>query len=143
MAKCTVKLPDELLTKLSKLTSQSDAVAERVLKAGSDVVFAKVKSNLSSVIGSGVKYDKRSTGELEQALGVSPVKIDRNGNHNVKIGFSEPRSNGDSNAKIANIIEYGKSGQPPKPFLKPAKSSTKFACMKEMEQKLREEIENL
>lgn len=143
MAKCTVKLPDELLTKLSKLTSQSDAVAERVLKAGSDVVFAKVKSNLSSVIGSGVKYDKRSTGELEQALGVSPVKIDRNGNHNVKIGFSEPRSNGDSNAKIANIIEYGKSGQPPKPFLKPAKSSTKSACMKEMEQKLREEIENL
>lgn len=143
MAKCTVKLPDELLTKLSKLASQSDAVAERVLKTGSDVVFAKVKSNLSSVIGSGVKYDKRSTGELEQALGVSPVKIDRNGNHNVKIGFSEPRSNGDSNAKIANIIEYGKSGQPPKPFLKPAKSSTKSACMKEMEQKLREEIENL
>lgn len=143
MAKCTIKLPDELLTKLSKLASQSDAVAERVLKAGSDVVFAKVKSNLSSVIGSGVKYDKRSTGELEQALGVSPVKIDRNGNHNVKIGFSEPRSNGDSNAKIANIIEYGKSGQPPKPFLKPAKSSTKSACMKEMEQKLREEIENL
>lgn len=143
MAKCTVKLPDELLTKLSKLASQSDAVAERVLKAGSDVVFAKVKSNLSSVIGNGVKYDKRSTGELEQALGVSPVKIDRNGNHNVKIGFSEPRSNGDSNAKIANIIEYGKSGQPPKPFLKPAKSSTKSACMKEMEQKLREEIENL
>lgn len=143
MAKCTVKLPDELLTKLSKLASQSDAVAERVLKAGSDVVFAKVKSNLSSVIGSGVKYDKRSTGELEQALGISPVKIDRNGNHNVKIGFSEPRSNGDNNAKIANIIEYGKSGQPPKPFLKPAKSSTKSACMKEMEQKLREEIENL
>lgn len=143
MAKCTVKLPDELLNKLSKLASQSDAVAERVLKAGSDVVFAKVKSNLSSVIGSGVKYDKRSTGELERSLGVSPVKIDRNGNHNVKIGFSEPRSSGDSNAKIANIIEYGKSGQPPKPFLKPAKSSTKSACMKEMEQKLREEIENL
>lgn len=143
MAKCTVKLPDELLNKLSKLASQSDAVAERVLKAGSDVVFAKVKSNLSSVIGSGVKYDKRSTGELERSLGVSPVKIDRNGNHNVKIGFSEPRSNGESNAKIANIIEYGKSGQPPKPFLKPAKSSTKSACMKEMEQKLREEIENL
>lgn len=140
MAKCTVKLPEELLSKLSRLGAESDAVAERVLKAGSDVVIAKVKSNLSSVIGSGVKYDKRSTGELERALGVTPVKIDRNGNHNVKIGFSEPRSSGDSNAKIANIIEYGKSGQPPKPFLKPAKSATRSTCMKAMQQKLEEEV---
>ena len=87
MAKCTVKLPEELLAKLSKLGSESDAVAERVLKAGSDVVLAKVKSNLSGVIGSGVKFDKRSTGELERSLGVTPVKVDKDGNHNVKMGF--------------------------------------------------------
>jgi hypothetical protein len=43
----------------------------------------------------------------------------------VKIGFKEPRRNGESNAKIANIIEYGKSGQPPKPFLKPARSASR------------------
>lgn len=143
MAKCTVKLPEELLSKLSKLGSESDAVAERVLKAGSDVVLAKVKSNLSAVIGSGVKFDKRSTGELERSLGVTPVKVDRDGNHNVKIGFSEPRSDGESNAKIANIIEYGKSGQPPKPFLKPAKSSTRSACVSAMKQKLEEEVGKL
>lgn len=143
MAKCTVKLPEELLTKLSKLGAESDAIAERVLEAGSEVVFSKVKSNLSAVIGSGVKYDKRSTGELERYLGVSPVKIDKHGNSNVKIGFSEPRSGGESNAKIANIIEYGKSGQPAKPFLKPAKSSTRTACMNAMKQKLEEEVGKL
>ena len=143
MAKCTVKLPEELLTKLSKLGAESDAIAERVLEAGSEVVLSKVKSNLSAVIGSGVKYDKRSTGELERSLGVSPVKIDKYGNSNVKIGFSEPRSGGESNAKIANIIEYGKSGQPAKPFLKPAKSSTRTACMNAMKQKLEEEVGKL
>ena len=143
MAKCTVKLPEELLAKLSKLGSESDAVAERVLKAGSDVVLAKVKSNLSSVIGSGVKFDKRSTGELERSLGVTPVKVDKEGNHNVKIGFSEPRSDGESNAKIATIIEYGKSGQPPKPFMKPAKSATRSACMSAMKRQLEEEVEKL
>ena len=143
MAKCTVKLPEELLAKLSKLGSESDAVAERVLKAGSDVVLAKVKSNLSAVIGSGVKFDKRSTGELERSLGVTPVKVDKEGNHNVKIGFSEPRSDGESNAKIATIIEYGKSGQPPKPFMKPAKSSTRSACMSAMKRQLEEEVEKL
>lgn len=143
MAKCTVKLPEELLSKLSKLGTQSDVIAERVLKAGSDVVLAKVKSNLSSVIGSGVKFDKRSTGELERSLGVTPVKVDKEGNHNVKIGFSEPRSDGESNAKIATIIEYGKAGQPPKPFLKPAKSSSKEACVSAMKRKLEEEVGNL
>lgn len=143
MAKCTVKLPEELLAKLSKLGSNCDAVAERVLKAGSDVVLSKVKSNLSAVIGSGVKFDKRSTGELEHSLGVTPVKVDKEGNHNVKIGFSEPRSDGESNAKIATIIEYGKSGQPPKPFMKPAKSATKAACVSAMKRKLEEEVEKL
>ena len=143
MAKCTVKLPEDLLSKLSKLGSESDAVAERVLKAGSDVVLAKVKSNLSAVIGSGVKFDKRSTGELERSLGVTPVKVDKEGNHNVKIGFSEPRSDGESNAKIATIIEYGKSGQPPKPFMKPAKSATRSACMSAMKRQLEEEVDKL
>lgn len=143
MAKCTVKLPEELLAKLSKLGSESDAVAERVLKAGSDVVLAKVKSNLSAVIGSDVKFDKRSTGELERSLGVTPVKVDKEGNHNVKIGFSEPRSDGESNAKIATIIEYGKSGQPPKPFMKPAKSATRSACMSAMKRQLEEEVDKL
>lgn len=143
MAKCTVKMPDELLEKLSRLGAESDAIAERVLEVGGDIVVSKVKSNLSAVIGSGVKFDSRSTGELERSLGVSPVKIDKYGNSNIKIGFTEPRSDNESNAKIANIIEYGKSGQPAKPFLKPAKSATKTACMNAMKQKLEQEVKNV
>ena len=143
MAKCTVKMPDELLEKLSRLGAESDAIAERVLEVGGDIVVSKVKSNLSAVIGSGVKFDSRSTGELERSLGVSPVKIDKNGNSNIKIGFTEPRADGESNAKIANIIEYGKSGQPAKPFLKPAKSATKTTCMNAMKQKLEQEVKNV
>ena len=140
MAKCTVKMPDELLEKLSRLGAESDAIAERVLEAGGEVVVSKVKSNLSAVIGSGVKFDSRTTGELERSLGVSPVKVDKNGNSNIKIGFTEPRSDGESNAKIANILEYGRHGQPAKPFLKPAKTASKSACEAAMIQKLEEEI---
>jgi hypothetical protein len=58
--------------------------------------------------------------------------MDRDGNFNVKVGFSEPRRDGDSNAKIANIIEYGKHGQPPKPFLKPAKTASRSAAIEAM-----------
>lgn len=72
------------------------------------------------MVGSGTKYDSRSTGELESALGLTPAKTDKNGNHNVKVGFAELHSDGDSNAKTANILEYVKHGQTAELFLKPA-----------------------
>lgn len=143
MAKITIKMPDDFLLKISQLAEKSDEIIPRVLEAGGDVVLEKVKSNLSAVIGNEIKLKSRSTGELEAALGVSPVKKDHTGNYNLKIGFSEPRSGGESNAKIANILEYGKSGQLPKPFLKPARAKSRKACIEAMKNKLESEIESL
>lgn len=143
MAKMTIKMPEDFLLKVSQLAESTDEIIPRVLDAGGEVVFDKVKSHLSSVIGKGTKEDSRSTGELESALGISPALKDNEGNYNVKIGFSEPRSDGGSNAKIGNILEYGKSGQIPKPFLKPAKSQSKKACVTAMKNKLESEIESL
>jgi len=143
MAKVNFKMPEEFLLKVSRLAEKTDEIIPKVLGAGAEVVYDKVKSNLSSVVGKNTKVKSRSTGELESALGVSPAKQDRNGNFNVKIGFAEPRSDGGSNAKLANILEYGKHGQPPKPFLKPAKSRSKDACIEAMTNKLESEIEKL
>ena len=143
MAKCEMKLPEDFLLKISRLGSDFDSVAESVLKAGGEVVLARVRSNLSSVVGRGTKYDSRSTGELEGALGLSPAKLNRSGNHDVKVGFAEPRSDGGSNAKLANIIEYGKHGQPAKPFLKPSKTASRQECIDAMTKALDEEVEKL
>lgn len=143
MAKVDVKMPEDFLLKLSRLGDKTDEICGKALNAGGEVVLAKVKSNLSSVIGKDTKTDSRSTGELEKSLGLSPVMIDDNGNANIKIGFKEPRSDGESNAKIASIIEYGKQGQPPKPFLKPARTSSKKACVKAMVETLEQEVKNL
>ena len=143
MANATMKMPDEFLMKLTKLGDKTDEIVSRVLEAGGEVVLDKVKANLKGVIGSGTKEKSRSSGELVSSLGLSPTKLDRNGNFNVKVGFNEPRDDGDSNAKIANIIEYGKSGQPPKPFLKPAKSASRKACIETMKSELDKEIEKL
>ena len=143
MAKVDIKMPDDFLEKLSKLGSHTDEISERVLEAGGEVVLARIRTNLSSVVGRDTKVESRSTGELERSLGMSKARVDRNGNHNIKIGFAEPRSDGNSNAKIANILEYGRHGQPAKPFLKPAKSSSKSACEAAMKQKLEEEISKL
>lgn len=129
--------------KVSRLADQTDVIIPKVLEAGGEVVLSKVKSNLSSVVGSGTKEKSRSTGELERSLGLSPAKQNRNGNWDVKIGFTEPRSDGNSNAKIANILEYGKSGQPPKPFLMPARTQSKSACIETMKSRLQEEVDGI
>ena len=143
MAKVDFKMPEEFLLKVSRLADKTDEIIPKVLKAGAEVVYDKVKRNLSAVVGKNTKFKSRSTGELESALGISPAKLDRDGNFNVHIGFAEPRSDGGSNAKIANVLEYGKHGQPPKPFLKPAKRSSRGACIEAMRKKLESEIEKL
>lgn len=143
MAKATWKMPEDFLMKVSRLNEKTDEILPRVLEAGAEVVESKVRSNLQSVIGKGTKEPSRSTGELLSSLGTSKALQDRDGNFNVKVGFAEPRSDGDSNAKIASVLEYGKSGQPAKPFLKPAKSSSKSAAINAMKDKLEQEVNGL
>lgn len=143
MAKAVMKMPEDFLLKISKLGDKTDEIIPKVLEAGGKVVKEKVKSNLQSIIGTNIKGKSRSTGELVSALGVSPALIDKNGNSNVKVGFSEPRSDGKSNSMIASVLEYGKSGQPPKPFLKPAKSASRKACINAMIEAFDKEVENL
>jgi len=154
VAKATYKLPEDFLIKVSRLADKTDEIVPRVLQAGGEVVEKKVRSNLQAVIGSGTKEESRSTGELVGALGVSPAMLDRDGNFNVKVGFDEPRRQQNAavrkrsykertNAMIANVLEYGKHGQPAKPFLKPAKSASKNACIEAMKAKLESEMGNV
>lgn len=138
MAKATMQMPEEFLLKISRLGERTNEIIPEVLKAGADVVEKKVRSNLLAVIGKDTKRKSESTGQLLAALGTSPAKQDKDGNFNVKIGFAENRTDGASNAKIANILEYGRHGQTAKPFLKPAKSATKKLCESAMTAKLEE-----
>ena len=140
MAKVQVKMPEDFLLKLSRLGDKTDEIIPKVLEAGGEIVVEKVRANLRSVVGRDTKVESRSTGELVSALGVSPAKIDREGNYNIKVGFAEPRSDGRSNAMIANVLEYGKSGQPAKPFLKPARTASRAPCIAAMKQKFEQEV---
>ena len=144
MAKVEIKLPTDFEERLSRLAEKTDEIIPKVLEAGGEVVLSKVRGNLSSVVGQCTKEESRTTGELERSLGLSPAKQKRDGSGwDVKVGFAEPRSDGGNNAKIANILEYGKHGQAPKPFLKPAKSSSKSAAVSAMKAKFESEVGGL
>jgi HK97 gp10 family phage protein len=144
VARCSFKMPNDFLEKLSKLDNRFDEIAPKVLKAGAKPVLEQAKQNLKSRIGEGTKYPSQSSGELLDALEVTEPFLDRNDNWRLRVGVASTKdSKGVSNAMKAAIMEYGKSGQPPKPWLKPTKSKTRKACIEEMRKTLDVEIEKL
>lgn len=128
MAKAEILFPSGFLEAVDSLENGFPALAEEMLDAAGAVIEAEMKKRLEGVIED---VDGRSTGDLVAALGVSPVKVDRDGNYNIKVGFREPRRDGQVNALIANVIEhgikleYGSSKRAAKPFLKPTRSAAR------------------
>ena len=139
MAKVQFKLPDAFMDQIANMGNTVDAAIPKVLEAGGEVVLDKMRSALGAAIGKNNKYENRSTGELAGSLGLSPAKMNRDGNYDVKVGFSEGRS-GVSNAMLANVLEYGKHGQPPRPILKPAKAASRKPCVEAMEAAMKKEM---
>ena len=138
MAKAEMKMPEDFLLKISRLGAQTDTIIPKVLEVGGKVVLDKVRGNLQSVLS------PNATGELEGSLGLSPAKQKRDGSGwDIKVGFAEPRRDGGSNAKIANIIEFGKHNQPPRPFLKPAKSASRNTAIQAMTDKFNSEVDGI
>ncbi|MDR0957920.1 MAG: HK97 gp10 family phage protein [Clostridiales bacterium] len=138
MATATMKLPNKLLDGLSKLGNNAEKITDKMLVAGAKIIKDEAQSNLDSVVGENIKEENRSTGNLQSALGISPPK-GNGGYRNVKIGFEEKRPDGKINALIANVLEYGKQGQPPKPFLSTAVKAKKSAAVAEMKRIFNEE----
>jgi HK97 gp10 family phage protein len=136
-------MPEDFLLELAKLAERTDEIIPKVLEAGGEVVLEKAKGNLQAVVGKNTKLPSRSTGELVRSLGLSKARQTRDGSGwNVKVGFAEPRKGtGESNAKIANILEHGKHGQPAKPFMTPARSSSRKACIDAMQAAFEKEVD--
>jgi hypothetical protein len=123
MAKIQITLPEDLTKRFENLGARTDEVMAKVLEAGGAVVKSIVAANLSASLGKG-PYS-RPAGKLASALGAAPPRLNHEGNLDTRVGFAENRSDGVSNAKLAGILEYGKHGQPPRPFMKPSKSKAK------------------
>ena len=138
MAKISIQLPTAFMDQLTKIAAKTDSAIPKAMEFGGKVVFEKMQANLGAAIGRGTKFKSRSTGKLLAALGVSPVKVNDEGNFDIKVGFAEGRSV--SNAMLANLLEYGKHGQPPKPILKPTQASSRKPCIEAMQSVLNEEL---
>lgn len=129
-----VKGLDELALKLSQLGTQSDEIAKKAVFAGAKVVADKIRANLRGVLS------RKGTGDLESSLGISPIKVDKNGVVNAKIGFSGYDRKGTANQLKARVLESGSSQQRKRPFVRPAVTATKQRAQSEMQRVVDEEI---
>ncbi len=91
MGKVKIEMPTQWLDTIAGMGNALDAAIPRALEAGGKVVLDRMKSNLRAAIGRGTKVKSRSTGKLAAALGVSPARLDRDNNLDVKVGFDENR----------------------------------------------------
>lgn len=139
MAKAQITLTTRFIDSLQTISSAIDACADDVLHAGASIVEARMRSNLQQAIRQG-QHPSRSTGQLLSALGTTLVKVNSRGDHNIKVGFVENRTDGRSNALIANVLEHGRFNQPAHPFLAPTRSQTRAPAVTAMKQALASRI---
>ncbi|MCM1166441.1 MAG: HK97 gp10 family phage protein [Lachnospiraceae bacterium] len=146
MAKCNVKLPEETLLKLSKLGKNIDRITAAMLEDGAAVVQAQAEKNLEAVIGKGTKYKSRSTGGLQKLVKSTKVYEIANGDRHIKIGvwgYYYPNGRETPAPLVANVLEHGRSNMTAKPWLKPALSKSRKACIAAMQKRFDDEVKKL
>lgn len=150
----TIKAGEDWMVRLAKLGEGSGEIAKKALYEASGIVADQIRKNLEDNISSrqsaakrgGVplkKQGEKRTGDLVQSLGITPMKIDKTGLINVKIGFDGYDSRGIPNQLKARVMESGSSTIAPRPFVAPAVKATKKAAQEAMDRVINEEIEKI
>lgn len=124
MAKFDVTPPDELMTALSKM-GDIDKIAPRMLEAG----ILPVESSASKGAN---RY--RRTGQMADSVVKNKPKKGKDG-WGCSVTFKgKDKKTGVRNAQKAFVIEYGKSGQSPQPFVRPAVISAEKEAVQSMQE---------
>ncbi len=114
MAGFTAELPNELIKSFSDLEENTEAMIGEMTKAGAEVVYKNVKSNMKSSF--------KNTNSLEKGLKITKTyKTKSDDGINTKVGFYGYNDEGIPIPLIALAREYGTSkGEKKKPFFRKA-----------------------
>lgn len=141
MAQSKAVLPTEVIKQLETLEREADSIIDKMLDAGVQAVRPDVETKLKSAI-----TGEYATGELEKSIVVKRKKYKNGdaakvicfrGNSRVqraKNGRIYKRKTPARLNEIAAVLEYGKSDQPPRPFLRPAFIEKNEAIVQAMEE---------
>ena len=139
MAQMTIFSPDALMKQLENM-GNVDRYAPKILDAGIEPLYAKIKKNAQK---------HSNTGEMAASLKLKKAQKSKDGTWVKKAQFtgydkrrkptpSDPR--GVPNARKAMSLEYGTSKQPATPFIRPAVVATKNDCLDAMQGAFNKEV---
>ena len=139
MARMTFKARDDYALKLSALGAGSVDVAKKAIYQAAEIVTDKIRENLEANLSGSVQ----STGALAASLGITPIRTDKNGIINAKIGFDGYDGKGVPNQLKARVMESGSSRVQKRPFVRPAVNATKKTAVEAMQKVINEEAEKI
>ena len=115
MARFEVDGLDALTTDLADLAKLPDSVVDGMLNAEADVLVAEQRKTAEQMLR-GRGYETGAT-----ARSIKKGKIKKSGNdRTIYITPTGTNARGTRNAEVAFINEYGKKGQPARPFIRTA-----------------------
>lgn len=136
---------DDFMIRLERAATDFPSVAEKVIRAGAAVLAPVMRRRLSGILSAS------ATGQLVAALGITPVKQDRNADYNAHIGFDGYQQPGYGKfpigvpfALIARSFESGAGDWRPKtPFARPAMLEAREAMSAAMTAAAEEEYKKI
>lgn len=158
MAKISFSGGDDFGARLEKL-GQMDArrSVERAVARGAGIVADAIRSAMNAMprqkaihLQKGKKLlavQEHELADLQASMGVSPIKADRNGFVNARVGFdgygSRPTKKypkGVPNQLVAAAIERGSSVREKHPFIRPAVNKTRAEAVEAMDDSINADI---
>lgn len=136
LAVMKINAGEDLIKKVGTLGMNTDKVVKKAVRAGADPVADEIRKNLEANIadpsyagtdnkGSFEWRKEKSSGDLLKSFGISPPGTDKNGDVNVKVGFSGYDHKKVPNALKARAMESGTSTLRKRPFVRPAVNRTR------------------
>lgn len=141
--KVDVKLPTDLMQQLQHLSDNIEDIEGKMLDNATDVLKPEIEKNLKQAI-----TGKYATGELESSVAVKKKRTAKEKSNTVYFKgttirqFKNGKTQKVRNGLKATILEYGKNGQPPRPFVRPAMNAKRAEMIRVMEEIFDREVLN-
>lgn len=140
MGKLAITLPDDLMRRLDRFEAQYEDIVTEMLEEGVKPLERIALANYDRVVST------NATGATRAQLGVTTVKRCTRGQYefDIKFGFGDGKDKrGTPYALKGSVLEYGRSNQPPRPWLHPAVRKARAECLSIMEAVCRRRLERL
>ena len=122
---------------LKRLEKRADEVCEKAVKAGAEVLVERLKE--AAPVHGGTRSDVKP-GTLKKSIKAGKVTWSATEGYSCDVGPKGADQHGQNLAKIGNVLEYGRSNMPARPWFVPTVKAAEAEVLRAMQRVLDEEM---